>query len=259
MMSALFPRKNHAENRMENSIFPRVLLGLAVASGGVVLALLFCSISPAAAQIAPPTPLPQVVATQQAASTAAAQVSDLQAKRAQTEAQLAEINRNIEAQIAEAERAAADARNAAATQNAVEAGAAIGRLEGAIAQLRASYAGKDAIIGDLTARIDQLSAQVASQQRTVDGLNLQVQQAVNDKRTAISAYNAVVSQRQNNQQNDMVSNAVWLIVALAFLCGMIALTAYMVQRRRAVGTVESIESSVIDAEALSVEGDQEPS
>ena len=118
----------------------------ALIAGGVILALTLCQCGPAAAQSAPtPTPLPAVIATQQAADAAAAQVNALQAERAQTEARLSEINRNIEAQIVEAERAAADARNAAATQNAVEAGAAIGRLEGALAQLRTSYAGKDAL------------------------------------------------------------------------------------------------------------------
>ena len=90
--------------------------GLAV-SGAVILLLMAIS-SPAHAQgPITPTPLPQVIATQQAAQAANQQVSDLQAQRAQAEAQLAEINRNIEAQIAEAVQAAADARNAAATSN----------------------------------------------------------------------------------------------------------------------------------------------
>src|SRR5512135_244487 len=97
--------------------------------GGVVIFALLALLlaQPAAAQVTPPTPLPQVVATQQAANNAAAQVGDLQAQRAQTEAKLAEINRNIEYQIQAATQAAADARTAAATQNAVEAGAAVGR------------------------------------------------------------------------------------------------------------------------------------
>ena len=129
-------------DRLMRVIIPPLFILLVL--GVMLLIALILNSTPASAQSAPtPTPLPQVVATQQAADAAAAQVSGLQAERAQTEARLSEINRNIEAQIVEAERAAADARNAAATQNAVEAGAAIGRLEGALAQLRTSYAGKD--------------------------------------------------------------------------------------------------------------------
>lgn len=201
---------------------------------GIFVLVVLLLAQPAAAQITPPTPLPQVIATQQAASQAGAQVGNLQAQRANVEAQLAEINRNIEAQIAAATQAAADARTAAATQNAVEAGAAIGRLEGAIAQLKDSYAGKDSIISDTTARVEQLAAQSAEQQRTIDALTLQLQQAQTAKKTALDAYNALSETKKQNQQNDMVSNAIWLIVALAFLLAMITLAAFVIQRRRAV-------------------------
>lgn len=205
------------------------------AGGVIILALMALLMAqPAAAQIVNPTPLPQVIATQNAAGAAQNQVNDLQAQRANVQAQLAEINRNIENQIAAATQAAADARNAAATQNAVEAGAAIGRLEGAIAQLKDSYAGKDAIISDLQNRLEQQTTQSADQQRTIDGLTLQLQQAQRDKQNAVNAYNAISAQQETNQQNDMVSNAIRLIITLAFLLAMITLAAFVIQRRRAV-------------------------
>ncbi len=228
---------------------------------GVVLfgAVCLLSASSAAAQIVTPTPLPQVVATRQAADSASAAVSDLQAQRTQTEARLAEINRNIEAQIAEAERAAADARTAAATQNAVEAGAAIGRLEGVLTQLRDSYAGKDAIISDLQSRNEQQAAQLAEQRRTIDGLALQLQQAKSDKQTTLNAYTALSAQQKTNQQNDMVSNAVWLISALSFLSALIVFAVFVIQRRRAAVVVAPpAGDSVIDAEIVNADVEQSP-
>lgn len=206
--------------------------------GVIILALLAWLVGginqPAAAQIVTPTPLPQVVATKQAADAANQQVSDLQAQRTQTEARLAEINRNIEAQIAEAERAAADARTAAATQNAVEAGAAIGRLEGALAQLRDSYAGKDAIISEQMSRIEQQATQSAADKRTIDDLTLELQQAKKDKQAALKAYDDVKTNQTTNQVNNMVGNAVLLIVALALIFAVIAFAAFVLPRRRAV-------------------------
>lgn len=201
---------------------------------GIFVLVVLLLARPAAAQVTPPTPLPQVIATQQAAANAGAQVGNLQAQRANLAAQLAEINRNIEYQIAAATQAAADARTAAATQNAVEAGAAIGRLEGAIAQLKDSYAGKDAIIADLQARNEQQAAQIVTDTRTIDSLNLQLQQAQTAKKMAVDAYAALSVTQKQNQQNDMVSNAIWLIVALAFLLAMINLAAFVIQRRRTV-------------------------
>jgi|WetSurMetagenome_2_1015567.scaffolds.fasta_scaffold140542_3 hypothetical protein len=206
----------------------------AIVAGGVILALTFCrSFTTASAQSGPTaTPLPQVVLTQQAADNAAADVGNLQAERAQTQSRLDEINANIERQIAEATQAAADARNAAATQNAVEAGAAIGRLEGALAQLRESYAGKDSIISDLQSRLEQQAAQLAEQQRTIDKLTLDLQQAQRDKATTLNAYNALKSQQQTSAQNDMVSNAIWIVSVLALVSALILFGVFVIQRRR---------------------------
>lgn len=201
-------------------------------SGGVVFLALFAT--PAAAQVTPPTPLPQVVATQQAASAAQNQVNDLQAQRANLAAQLVEINRNIDNQIAAATQAAADARNAAATQNAVEAGAAIGRLEGALTQLKDSYAGKDSIIADLQNRLEQQAAQIVTDTRAIDGLTLQLQQAQRDKQTAFNMRDAALAQQKANQQDSMVSNAVKLIAVLTFLFALILFAVFVIPRRRAV-------------------------
>jgi hypothetical protein len=220
-------RQNTPEHG-RGGIYGGVLMAIAI----VILALLFAR--PAAAQITTPTPLPQVIATQQAADSAASQVNDLQAQRAQTEAQLSEINRNIEAQIAAATQAAADARNAAATQNAVEAGAAIGRLEGALAQLRDSYAGKDAIIQDLQGRIETQAAQSAEDRRTIDRTGLELRQAQQDKQNVLTAYNAVKAQQATSAQNDMVSSAIWLVSVLALVSALILFGVFVIQRRRTV-------------------------
>jgi len=224
-------------------------IAVLLAGGGIALLLL--SSSPAAAQIAIPTPLSQVVATRQAAGNSSAQVGNLQAQRAQTEAKLAEINRNIEYQIAAAERAAADARVAAATQNAVEAGAAIGRLEGALAQLKDSYAGKDTLISEQTERLEQQAAQI-------DKLNMELQQTRADKQTVVNAYNAMIAQQETSQQNDMVGNAVKLIVVLAFLFAVLAVVLYRFSQPRRAVVIEPppAEDNVIDAQI--VNEDSEP-
>lgn len=218
----------------------------------VILALIALSLArPAAAQIVNPTPLPQVVATQQAADNAAAQVGNLQAQRAQTEARLAEINRNIEYQIAAATQAAADARTAAATQNAVEAGAAIGRLEGALSQLKDSYAGKDAIIADLQTRLEQQAAQSAEQQRMIDSLTLQLQQAQSAKQTAVNAYNALSATQKQNQQDNTVISAIFIIAVLALVFGLVIFAVYKISRRGAV-VIEPppAEGEIVDAEVV---------
>lgn len=198
--------------------------------GGVLLMAL--SFAPADAQVIPPTPLPQVVATQQAAGQAAAQVGNLQAQRARVEAQLAEINANIENQIREAEAATAAAKVAAATQNAVEAGAAIGRLEGALEQLKASYAGKDAIIKTLNDRIDQLTTQSAEDKRTIDKLTLQAQQAISNMARLQSDYAALKAGKSDDDKNSTIRFIFEMFVVVMFLLVILALAGERFRRRR---------------------------
>lgn len=209
-----------------------------IASGGVGLLALLLLSAPVAAQQITPTPIPQVVATQQAASDAAAQVNNLQAQRAQVQAQLDEINRNIEAQIAEAERAAADARTAAAAQNAVESGAAIGRLEGALDQLRASYAGKDRIVTDLTARNEQQAAQIISDTQTIDHLSAALQVAQQEKQTTLTAYYALQQQREDQATQDTILNLAKLFALIVIFVLIIAGVISVVQRKHTTVVVE---------------------
>jgi uncharacterized protein (DUF3084 family) len=211
--------------------------------------------SPASAQaIITPTPLPQVQATQQAAQTAAAGVNDLQAEKAQAQARLDEINRNIEAQIAAAERAAADARTAAATQNAVEAGAAIGRLEGALDQLRASYAGKDAIINDLATRNDQQAAQIADLNRAVGNITRDNAQLKRDANSANLAYQNLKMQTEQGDRDNLLAQIVF-IGAFGLVALIIGTLVYETIRKHRDDPPKIEHEDVIDSEAHVVEDD----
>lgn len=218
----IFPRKNETK-------YIAVVVGMALF---VLAATVYAAPVSAQGPLVTPTPLPQVQATRQAAQATANNVSNLEAERSAAQSRLNEINRNIEAQIRAAEQAAADARNAAATQNAVEAGAAIGRLEGALAQLRDSYAGKDAIIAGLSTKLGEQSAQLAEDKRTIDSLTTQLTQANKDKQTAVNAYNTATARQQESDNTALVNNAIWLIVALAFLLALIMLLVYLLTHRR---------------------------
>lgn len=192
-----------------------------------------------------PTPLPAVQAAQQAAqqSQSAAQAGQQQAAQLRAQAQqdyaarlaLAdEIQRNADAQAAQAAQAYSDARAAAAAQNAAAVGEAIGRGEGAVTQLRDSLAGMSQIVATLSAQHEQ-------DQKAIDNLTQVAQQATNDKQMILNNYTALKAQTDKAAAQAETDSTLSYIVKgflfIVFAVLLIALIVFVIGRRREHVTV----------------------
>lgn len=194
---------------------------------GAVLALSFCRFgapSAAAQGFVTPTPLPAIVATQQAAAQSLGNVQAQNARADQLDAQAAEIRRNADAQAQQAAQAYADARAATAAQNAAAIGEAIGRGEAALSQLKDSADGalklnaeQSAIINSLYISVTQMTGE--RDQALRDKANLQ---RIN---TALQANNeTLTAQAQHNSTSANVLSIVPGFLTFLLLIGLLVLT-----------------------------------
>lgn len=224
------------------------------AAGGVLIFVLcVLAIAPVSAQsgdvptatperaFVTPTPLPGPVAT----ANAAAQIKDsAQADlntAAQLRAQAAEIERNAAIQKQQADQAMADARAAAAAQNAAAFGEAIGRAESAIDQQQRSAAGQAVIIATLTARTE-------AQASTIISLTNEAQALRVDKQTIGAAYTALSKQQDEHKSDGAIGNIVVLFIFVVALVIFVALIWYVIQIRRGRFTIEPAAQQIPDAE-----------
>lgn len=111
-----------------------------------------------------PTPLPAIATAQ---SKAYGDLSSAKAARNDAVNKAAEILHNADNQIDDAVQAISDARAAAASQNAIAIGEAIGRADANISQLRESVVGQAEIIATLSASNADVIAMIAAQSITI--------------------------------------------------------------------------------------------
>jgi len=195
---------------------------------------------PAPTPFITPTPLPAVQAAQQAAAQSQSAVQSSQQQAAQLRAQAQrdyaallaradEIQRNADAQAAQATQAYSDARAAAAAQNGAAVGEAIGRGESAVAQQRESMAGMSSIVATLTAQHDQ-------DQKANDRLTQIANNAVADKETILKNYTALQAQNDKAQaQAEQDSALSYIVKGFLFIVAavlLIALIVFVINRRR---------------------------
>jgi hypothetical protein len=126
---------------------------------------------------ATPTPYPAIEATRQAAQ---AQLDSARAQQQQADAmdaQAAEMRRNAEVQSQQAAQAIAEARSAAAAQNGLAYGEALGRAESDLTALRASVDGMAQINATQSATVRDLTTQKISDTLAIQDLRVRLQDA----------------------------------------------------------------------------------
>jgi len=188
--------------------------------------LLALTSSPARAQgaIPTPTPLPRIVATQSAAearsSAAQAQIQQADADKARAD----EMRRNGEAQYQQAQADIAAAHEAAATQNAVMVGEAIGRFDSDSRQQRDTNIGQAAIIEAQYATIVSITNRLQVAENEVQFLKT-------DNVTIQAAYSAAVNRADEAEKSSASSSPIAWIVILAFM-GLVAVGLIVVLSRK---------------------------
>lgn len=263
MSHILFLRKNMLENRLENSIFPRVAALLIGWGSGVLLVLWLISAVPVSAQAsvpptpAPfvtPTPLPGVQASLNTAQQAQAAAQSSIAQAAQLDQLAAEMRRNAEAQQAQAAQAYSDARAATAAQNAAAAAEALGRGEAALSQLRDSVSGQAEIIATLTAKTGLQANEIYS-------LTINLQQARVDRQLAAQSYTALKEQTDkaaaqaetNSTLGYIIEGFLFIVFAVLF----IKLISFVIGRRRDTLPHDDNHADAIPGEFTQTEEEQD--
>lgn len=204
--------------------------------GGVVLlilALLFCRLSaPANAQgFVTPTPLPAIVATQQAANQKAQQAAASNAEADRLDAQAAEIRRNADVQAQQAAQAYADARAASAAQNAAAIGEAIGRGEAAATQLKASLDGILSINSQQSEIINSLYISLTQQGAELIQAHSEITQLKKTNADLNATNEMVVARIQDSERSASVLSIIPIFIAFLFLVGLIGFGAWLWQKR----------------------------
>lgn len=211
--------------------------------GGVVvfvlLSVLFAAPVQAQGPFQTPTPLPGVVATQQAADATANAVQAARNDAAALEARAAEIRRNADAQAQQAAQAIADARAASAAQNAAAIGEAIGRADSNLSQLQESVQGQAAIIStlqtagqDKDAQIDQLKAQLSDTANRLSNAAAQLQQVKADNTRLAGEKKILQTQIDEQPKTDMPRFAAMLLAFVVVIGLFIAWGWHVIQNRK---------------------------
>lgn len=178
-----------------------------------------------------PTPIPAVVATQNAAQAAQSAANASRSEAASLRARADEIQRNADAQAQQAANALADARAAAASQNAAAVGEAIGSADNQLSQLRASVEGQAEIIATLTADKQASASEIYS-------LTTALQQERTSKQTILDNYTAANVRLESAQAEIQRQSGSSPVAAMVFVVGGIAIFAVLIvvvlQRRERV-------------------------
>lgn len=219
-----------ARNTQNTGILPYLPLLILVF---LAIPLLSFQASPARAQsvFVTPTPIPAVIATQNAAQAAQSEAAASRSEAANLRARADEIQRNADAQAQQAANALADARAAAASQNAAAVGEAIGSADNQLSQLRASVEGQAAIIATLTADKQANAGEIYS-------LTTALQQERTSKQTILDNYTAANVRLESAQAEIQRQGGSSPVAAMVFIVGGIAIFAVLIvvvlQRRERV-------------------------
>jgi hypothetical protein len=184
------------------------------------------SVPPAHAQgpLVTPTPYPQIESTRTAAQAQLDEANLQQAQAEQLDRQASEMRRNAEAQQAAAQQAINDTRAAAAAQNAVQVGEAIGRAESVLNQLRDTVAGQADLIATANATTRLQAQEIISLTNEVQFLRV-------DKQTITTAYAAAVNRADEAEKSSAGSSPIMWIVIVAFI-GLCAVVLIVVLSRK---------------------------
>lgn len=186
-----------------------------------------------------PTPLPAIVATQQAASQLQANARNQAATAAEYQRLADETRRNAAAQEAAAQQAISDARAASAAQNAGAVGEAIGRAESELNQLMKTNQGQGEALnlaGDV----------IRAQASTIMTLTNETESLRARVRDLNVAYQAAQVQQVDATRNGTIGN---IAASFAFLSAG-ALLAWLVMgvlQRRHDAPLPSVGNDVVDA------------
>lgn len=218
------------------------------------LCLSASSIASAQSPTVTPWPGPAATATAAANQQAQAQAQRAQADdtqrraddaRAQADAlqrQAAASQAAADAAYSAAAQAASDARAALAAQQASVAGEAIGRAESSISEGKAQLA-------SINQAVTQLRDMLDAQAGTVVSLTLELQQARTDKQTILSAYNATLTQQEQNGKTNALLSIFGGLIMFGFLIYLLAFAVNRL-RQRANGVMHDNRAEVIDAEVI---------
>jgi hypothetical protein len=218
----------------------------------MAIAVLFAPLAPAHAQgpLPTPTPLPRTVATlttaQQAQSAAQASLAEAARLRAQAD----EMERNGQAQYAQAQSDINASREAAAAQNGIATGEAIGRVESTLSQMRDTVAGQAGIIITLT---NANEAQV----KEIYDLKGEVQSLKIDKQTINSNYEAVIKRADEAQVQVKSAPVVTFVFIALFVCVCAVLIVVVLQRRGQTGATPDVIDTSYNVTGESEDGSQQ--
>lgn len=206
--------------------------------------------SPARAQgvYVTPTPLPAIVDKQNAAVQAQAAANATLSQAAQMRAAAAEMERNGIAQYAQAQADITTAREAAATQNGVAAGEAIGRLGATVDEQNKTVTGQARIISTLTTDNELTARQVISLTAENESLRTQVQSLKTDKQTILDNFNATSKALDDSQRQSGAVPIVTLVIGVLFSAIVAVLLVVVLQRRRDAPPHDDSHDDAIDAE-----------